>query len=146
MTIPLYERASEASRYINSKAPQHNPRLAIILGSGLGGVADAITDAVDIPYAEIPHFVNSTVDGHDGKLLIGTCGSIEVAAMKGRFHFYEGYSMEEVTLPIRVFSLMGIRSLVITNAAGGASSHLTSGTLMVIKDHINLFSFTIFNT
>jgi len=138
MTIPLYDRASEASRYINAKTRGRNPRLAIILGSGLGGVAEAIADAIDIPYPEIPHFVSSTVEGHDGKLLIGTCGGIEIVAMKGRFHFYEGYSMEEVTLPVRVFSLMGIRSLIITNAAGGGSSHLTPGTLMVIKDHINL--------
>lgn len=138
MTIPLYDRASEAARYINAKAWGRNPRLAIILGSGLGGVAEAISDPVDIPYTEIPHFVSSTVEGHDGKLLIGTCGGVEIAAMKGRFHFYEGYSMEEVTLPVRVFSVMGIRSLIITNAAGGGSSHLTPGTLMVIKDHINL--------
>ena len=138
MTIPLYERASEAARYVNAKAGGRKPRLAIILGSGLGGVAEAINDAVDIPYAEIPYFASSTIEGHEGKLIIGSCGGVEVAAMKGRVHFYEGYSMEEITLPVRVFSLMEIRSLVITNAAGGASSHLTPGTLMVIKDHLNL--------
>jgi purine-nucleoside phosphorylase len=82
--------------------------------------------------------MNSTVDGHDGRLLIGSCSGVEVVAMKGRFHFYEGYSMEEITLPIRVFSLMGVRALVITNAAGGASPQLTPGTLMLITDHINL--------
>ena len=138
MTIPLYDKAAEAARYINAKSRGRNPRLAIILGSGLGGVAEAITDMVAIPYAEIPYFVSSTVEGHDGELLVGTCGGVEVVAMKGRFHFYEGYSMEEITLPVRVFSVMGIRSLIITNAAGGSSSHLTPGTLMAIKDHINL--------
>ncbi|HJQ70088.1 MAG TPA: purine-nucleoside phosphorylase [Blastocatellia bacterium] len=138
MTIPLYERANEAARYIASKAQQRAPRLAIVLGSGLGGVADAITDAVEIPYEEIPHFMRSTVEGHAGKLIVGSCGGVEVVAMKGRFHFYEGYSMEEATLPIRVFSLMGIRTLVLTNAAGGASDHLEPGSLMIITDHINL--------
>jgi purine-nucleoside phosphorylase len=138
MTIPLYERASEAARYIGAKAERRAPRLAIVLGSGLGGVADAITDAIEIPYEEIPHFMRSTVEGHAGRLIIGTCGGVEVAAMKGRFHYYEGYSMEEATLPIRVFGLLGIRTLVLTNAAGGASQHLAPGSLMIITDHINL--------
>jgi purine-nucleoside phosphorylase len=138
MTIPLYDRASEAARFINSRAGGRAPRVAVVLGSGLGGVAEAISDAIEIPYSEIPHFMNSTVDGHDGSLLVGSCSGVEVVAMKGRFHFYEGYSMEEITLPVRVFSLMGIRVLVITNAAGGASPHLTPGTLMLITDHINL--------
>jgi purine-nucleoside phosphorylase len=138
MTISLYDRASEAARFINSKTQGRAPRVALVLGSGLGGVAEAIADATEIPYTEIPHFMNSTVDGHDGKLLVGSCSGVEVVAMKGRFHFYEGYSMEEITLPVRVFSLMGIRVLVITNAAGGASAHLTPGTLMLITDHINL--------
>lgn len=138
MTIPLYDRASEAARYIGAKAQQRAPRLAIVLGSGLGGVADAITDAVEIPYEEIPHFMRSTVEGHAGRLIIGSCGGVEVAVMKGRFHFYEGYSMQESTLPIRVFGLMGIRTLVLTNAAGGASDHLDAGSLMLITDHINM--------
>lgn len=138
MTIPLYERASEAARYIGAKAERRAPRLVIVLGSGLGGVADAITDAVEIPYEEIPHFMRSTVEGHAGRLIIGTCGGVEVAVMKGRFHFYEGYSMQEATLPIRVFGLLGVRTLVLTNAAGGASSHLAPGALMIITDHINM--------
>lgn len=138
MTIPLYERASEASRYILAKSQPRTPRVAVVLGSGLGGVADAVEDGVEIPYNEIPHFVSSTVDGHDGKLIIGSCGKVDVALMKGRFHFYEGYSMEEVTLPVRVFHLMGIRSLVLTNAAGGAAHHLSPGSLMAITDHINM--------
>lgn len=138
MTIPLYDRASEAARFVLAKAQTRTPRVAVVLGSGLAGVADAVENGVEIPYGEIPHFVRSTVEGHDGKLIIGSCGGVDVVLMKGRFHFYEGYSMEEVTLPVRVFSLMGIRSLILTNAAGGAASHLSPGLLMTITDHINM--------
>lgn len=138
MTIPLYDRASEAVRFILSKSQNHKPRVAVVLGSGLGGVADAVENGVEIPYGDIPHFVSSTVEGHEGKLIIGSCGGVDVVLMKGRVHFYEGYSMEEVTLPIRVFSLMGIRSLILTNAAGGAAPHLAPGALMALTDHVNL--------
>jgi purine-nucleoside phosphorylase len=138
MTISLYERAAEAARYISAKAALRAPRAAIVLGSGLGGVADAITDAVEIPYDEIPYFVRSTVEGHAGKLILGSLSGTDVAVMKGRFHFYEGYTMEDITLPVRVFSLMGIKTLVLTNAAGGTASHLAPGSLMLIKDHINM--------
>ncbi|HWP42707.1 MAG TPA: purine-nucleoside phosphorylase, partial [Blastocatellia bacterium] len=138
MTIPLYERATEAARYIAAKAQAHAPRIAIVLGSGLGGVAGAIADPVEIAYEEIPHFVNSTVEGHAGRLIVGNCNGVDVVAMKGRFHFYEGYSMEEVTLPVRVFAIMGIRTLILTNAAGGTGTHLSPGSLMIITDHINL--------
>jgi purine-nucleoside phosphorylase len=138
MTISLYDRASEASRYILAKAQSRAPVVAVVLGSGLGSVADAIDNRVEIPYGEIPHFVNSTVEGHDGKLIVGSCSGVDVVLMKGRFHFYEGYSMEEVTLPVRVFNVMGVRALVLTNAAGGTAPHLSPGSLMVITDHINL--------
>ena len=138
MSIPLYERAAEAARFINSKAPTHTPRVAIVLGSGLGGVADAIEDAVEILYDEIPFFMRSTVEGHAGKLIIGTLGGVDVVAMKGRFHYYEGYTMEEVTFPVRVFALMGIKTLVLTNAAGGTAAHLGPGSLTIIIDHINM--------
>jgi purine-nucleoside phosphorylase len=138
MSIPLYERAIEAARFINSKAPTRMPRAAIVLGSGLGGVADAIEDAVDIPYDEIPYFMRSTVEGHAGKLITGKLGGVDVVAMKGRFHYYEGYTLEEVTFPVRVFAMMGIKTLVLTNAAGGTASYLAPGSLMVIIDHINL--------
>jgi purine-nucleoside phosphorylase len=138
VTISLYDRASEAARYILAKAKGRTPRVAVVLGSGLAGVADAVEDGVEIPYSEIPHFVSSTVEGHAGKLIIGSCGGVDVALMKGRVHFYEGYSMEEVTLPVRVFNLMGIRSLILTNAAGGAAPHLSPGSLMAITDHINM--------
>lgn len=138
MTIPLYDRASEGARYILAKSKGQTPRVAVVLGSGLGAVARAVENAVEIPYSEIPHFVTSTVQGHDGRLIIGSCGGVDVVLMKGRAHFYEGYSMEEVTLPVRVFGVMGIRSLILTNAAGGAAPHLSTGSLMAITDHINL--------
>jgi purine-nucleoside phosphorylase len=138
MTIPIYERADEAARFINLKCGSRKPRVAVVLGSGLGGVADAVEEAVDISYDEIPYFPVSTVEGHAGKLIIGSLGGIDVLLMNGRFHFYEGYTMQEVTLPVRVFSLLGIQSLILTNAAGGAAKHLSPGTLMIINDHINL--------
>ncbi|MFP5264945.1 MAG: purine-nucleoside phosphorylase [Blastocatellia bacterium] len=136
--IPLYERASEAARYIGAKSIGRTPRAGVVLGSGLGAVADAIQDAVEIPYTDIPYFVSSTVEGHAGRLIVGSCSGVDVAVMKGRFHFYEGYSMEDVTFPVRVFSLMGIRTLLLTNAAGGVAAGLSPGALMVITDHINL--------
>ena len=138
MSASLYERCVEAADVVRAHAPGRAPVVGLILGSGLGGVADAISERVEIPYGQIPYFVKSTVVGHEGSFLIGSCGGVCVAAMKGRFHFYEGYSLEDVTLPIRVFSVLGIRSLVVTNAAGGASPQLEPGTLMLITDHINM--------
>jgi purine-nucleoside phosphorylase len=138
MSIPLYEKANEAARFIAAKSGRSSPRVAVVLGSGLGGVAACVQDEVEIPYGEIPYFVKSTVEGHAGTLIVGTCSGVDVVLMRGRFHFYEGYSMEEVTLPVRVFAAMGIRSLVLTNAAGGVASHLAPGSLMVITDHINM--------
>jgi len=138
MTISLFERATEAARYIGARCDARAPRIAVVLGSGLAGVADAIEDGVEIPYSDIPFFAHSTVEGHAGTLLVGACGGIDVAVMKGRFHFYEGYTMEEVTLPVRVFSQMGIRSIILTNAAGGIAKGLAPGSLMAITDHLNL--------
>jgi purine-nucleoside phosphorylase len=136
LAIPLYERATEAARYIASKTERFRPRVAVVLGSGLGGVADAVCDGIEIPYEDIPFFVNSTVEGHAGRLIIGECGGVDALAMKGRLHFYEGYSMEEITLPVRVFSLMGVRALILTNAAGGTSPHLNPGSLMIIRRRV----------
>jgi purine-nucleoside phosphorylase len=138
MTISVFDRASEAGRFIHARSAGKIPRVAVVLGSGLGGVADCVQGGAEIPYGEIPYFVKSTVEGHAGTLIVGTCSGVDVALMRGRFHFYEGYSMEEVTLPIRVFAAMGIRSLILTNAAGGVASHLSPGSLMVITDHINM--------
>ena len=115
------------------------PKTAIILGSGLGELASEITDAVEIPYGEIPNFPISTVEGHSGKLIFGKLGKKNVMAMKGRFHFYEGYGMKHVTFPIRVMYELGIKTLFVSNAAGGMNPVFRIGDLMVITDHINMF-------
>src|SRR6266446_10010168 len=133
----LYERAEKAARMIRARA-NAEVSVAIVLGSGLGAFADDLTHAVAIPYEEIPGFARSTVEGHAGKLVIGKAGDMAVAVMQGRFHFYEGYSLEEVTFPIRVLKLLGVRTLVLTNAAGALNVEFAPGSLMVISDHLNL--------
>ncbi len=131
-----YERAVQAADFIRSRA-QELPRVALILGSGLGAFADELDEAVAIPYEDIPCFPVSTVEGHAGRLVLGKVNGVPVAAMQGRFHYYEGYSLDEVTLPMRVFHLLGVKSAIITNAAGGLNSGYMPGTLMVISDHLN---------
>jgi purine-nucleoside phosphorylase len=133
----LYERAEHATRVIRART-NVEPRIAIVLGSGLGGFADDFEDSVGIPYEEIPGFVRSTAEGHVGQLVAGKVDSVPVLAMQGRVHYYEGYSFEEVTFPIRTFKLLGIKTLILTNAAGGINVQLTQGALMVISDHLNL--------
>jgi purine-nucleoside phosphorylase len=133
----LYERAQEAARLIRTHADRDVP-VAIVLGSGLGAFAEDLMDSREIPYEAIPGFARSTVQGHAGRLVIGKVGEVTVAAMQGRFHFYEGYSLEEVTFPIRVLKLLGVRTVVLTNAAGTLKIEFTPGSLMVISDHLNL--------
>jgi purine-nucleoside phosphorylase len=133
----LYERAQEAARLIRTRT-QAEVAVAIVLGSGLGAFAQELTDATEIPYGEIPGFARSTVEGHAGRLVIGKAGDVTVAAMQGRFHFYEGYSLQDVTFPIRVLKLLGVNTLMLTNAAGALNTELTPGSLMVISDHLNL--------
>jgi len=133
----LYERAQAAARLIRTRTDAVVP-VAIVLGSGLGAFAGDLTEATEIRYDEIPGFARSTVEGHAGRLVIGQVGGVTVAAMQGRFHFYEGYSLEEVTFPIRVLKLLGVRTLVLTNAAGTLKIEFTPGSLMVISDHLNL--------
>jgi purine-nucleoside phosphorylase len=133
----LYERAEHATRVIRSRISVE-PRIALVLGSGLGGFADEFEEAVGIPYEEIPGFMRSTAQGHAGRLVIGKIDSVPVLAMQGRVHYYEGYSLEEVTFPIRTFGLLGVKTIVLTNAAGGINVQLTQGALMVISDHLNL--------
>lgn len=133
----LYERAEHATRIIRARI-SIEPRIAIILGSGLGGFADDFEDAVGIPYEEIPGFMRSTAQGHAGQLVVGKVDSVPLVAMQGRVHYYEGYSLEEVTFPIRTFKLLGIKTLILTNAAGGINVQLTQGGLMVLTDHLNL--------
>lgn len=133
----LYERAEHAARVIRARI-KTEPRIAIILGSGLGAFADEFDDAVGIPYSEIPGFKQSTAQGHAGRLVIGSIDSVPLLAMQGRVHYYEGYSLEEVTFPIRTFKLLGIKTLILTNASGGINVELGQGALMVISDHVNL--------
>ncbi len=136
--LSIYEKATEAARFITAKINDKKPQIAVVLGSGLGGVADAVENPIAVHYSDIPHFPVSTVEGHAGHLVSGSLGGVDVLLMKGRFHFYEGYDMKQVTLPVRVFSLLGIQTLILTNAAGGTAPHLGPGTLMLITDHINL--------
>lgn len=112
---------------------------AVILGSGLGGLVEAVKDKTEIPYGEIPHFPVSTVRGHGGKLILGKLDGKGVLVMQGRFHYYEGYHMREVTFPVRVMSELGITGLVVTNAAGGINRNFRVGDLMIISDHLNFF-------
>lgn len=131
-----YDRATEAAEFIKSKV-SFKPQMALILGSGLGDFADTLDGKVAIPYSDIPYFKKSTVQGHKGNLVFGKCKGVEVVAMQGRNHFYEGHKMEEIVFPIRVFKLIGITKIIVTNAAGGVNKMLEAGDLMLIKDHIN---------
>ena len=132
-----FTRAQAAARFIQKKT-RLRPKIALVLGSGLGAFADEFSAATRIPYAKIPHFPRSTAIGHAGKLVIGKVDGIEVAGMQGRVHLYEGYSPQDVAFPIRVFSRLGAKAVILTNAAGGIKKEFTQGRLVVISDHINL--------
>ena len=116
-----------------------SPKTAIVLGTGLGQLASEITDKLEIPYSDIPNFPVSTVEGHSGKLIFGKLGGVDILAMQGRFHYYEGYNMKEVTFPVRVMYELGIKTLFVSNAAGGMNPAFKIGDIMIITDHINLF-------
>jgi len=116
-----------------------NPKTAIILGTGLGQLASEITDKLEIPYSDIPNFPVSTVEGHSGKMIFGKLGGKDILAMQGRFHYYEGYSMKEVTFPVRVMYELGIDTLFVSNAGGGTNPQFKVGDIMIITDHINFF-------
>jgi purine-nucleoside phosphorylase len=130
-----YERAQEAAKFILGKTSLR-PKIALVLGSGLGAFANEFGGATKIPYAQIPHFPRSTAIGHAGQLVVGKANGIAVAGMQGRVHLYEGYSVKDVSFPVRVFARMGIKALIVTNAAGGIK--FVQGRLVVIRDHINL--------
>ena len=130
------EKIKEASTYIANKS-QYSPTIGMILGSGLGELADKIEDAEHYEYGDIPHFAVSTVKGHSGKLVIGHLEGQKVVAMQGRIHFYEGYSMKDITFPVRVMKDLGVDTLIVTNACGGMNEKLHVGALMLIEDHIN---------
>lgn len=131
------KKYKETADYLAGKFPVL-PEIAIILGSGLGGLADKIDEPVVVPYSDIPHFKHSTAMGHKGNLICGKLGGKYVLAMQGRFHFYEGYRMDEVTYPVRVMKLLGVKTLLVSNAAGGINTSFKVGDLMIIRDHINM--------
>ncbi len=132
-----YEQAQETAAFIRSRYDRQL-QAAVVLGSGLGAFADEVENAVKIPYEEIPNFQRSTVVGHEGKLVLGEINGVSVAVQQGRFHYYEGYDISQVIFPVRVFSLLGIKTLILTNAAGSINTSFKPGSLMVIRDHINL--------
>lgn len=132
-----YERAEQAAQYVLSRT-KLRPGIALVLGSGLGGFADELEDAVRIPYADLPHYPKPTAEGHAGQLVIGKAEGVVVAAMQGRVHLYEGHPIKDIVFPMRVFGRMGIGAAILTNAAGGISHKLKQGCLVVLQDHINL--------
>src|SRR5277367_6464382 len=137
VTMSEFQKAEQAAKFIRSKT-KLQPKIALVLGSGLGAFADEFTASIKIPYSEIPHFPRSTAIGHAGKLVIGKVGDTPVIGMQGRVHLYEGYSVHEVVFPIRVFARLGLQAVILTNAAGGIQRELTQGRLVLIRDHINL--------
>jgi purine-nucleoside phosphorylase len=134
----MYERIQETASWLKCRMTT-SPKTAIVLGTGLGQLASEITDKTEYPYSDIPNFPVSTVEGHSGKLIFGKLGGVDILAMQGRFHFYEGYSMKEVTFPVRVMYEIGIKTLFVSNAAGGMNPTFKIGDLMIITDHINFF-------
>src|SRR5690242_10789654 len=132
-----FERAEEAAQFILNKTSLR-PQVALVLGSGLGAFADELTDAIHIPFADIPHYPRASAIGHAGQLVVGNVGDIAVAAMQGRVHFYEGHPISDVVFPMRVFGRMGVKAAILTNAAGGINTDLKQGCLVILQDHINL--------
>jgi purine-nucleoside phosphorylase len=133
----FYAKIEEAAKYVRERASAR-PRFAIVLGTGLGGAADAIEAEVSIPYEDLPHVVNATGLGHAGTLIVGKLGGQDVVAMQGRLHYYEGYSMKQITFPLRVMRALGAVELVMSSAVGGLDPHLDRGDIVVLTDHINL--------
>lgn len=135
----MLEQIQQTANYILEKTNHFKPSVGIILGSGLGGLVKEIDVKYTLPYSEIPNFPQSTVHGHKGQLIIGYLSEKPVLAMQGRFHYYEGYDMKQITFPVRVMKQLGIEKLIVSNAAGGMNPEFQLGELMIIKDHINLF-------
>lgn len=133
----MYAKILETAAWLRERMP-NAPQTAIVLGTGLGQLAESIEKLLCIPYADIPHFPVSTVEGHSGQLIFGRLGGKDIMAMQGRFHYYEGYSMGEVTFPVRIMYELGIRTLFVSNAAGGTNPAFAIGDLMIITDHINM--------
>ncbi len=134
----MLQKIQETADFLKSKL-RTNPKTGIILGTGLGNLVTQLTDTKEIPYDTIPNFPVSTVEGHSGKLIEGKLGGVDVLAMQGRFHYYEGYDMKAVTFPVRVMKALGVENLLVSNASGGMSPDFEIGDLMIITDHINVF-------
>jgi purine-nucleoside phosphorylase len=139
--MTTFEHVSEAAAFVRSRLGRLTPQIAIVLGSGLGAVAEAVGDPVVVPFAEVPHFPKSTVEGHSGRIVAGSLGGVDVVVLQGRVHFYEGYTPQQVTFPARVLGALGVRALVLTNAAGGIAEGYRIGQLVALADHINLMGF-----
>jgi purine-nucleoside phosphorylase len=139
--MTYFEQASEAAQFLREKLADLTPHIAIVLGSGLGAVADAVTSPILVPYGEIPHFPQSTVEGHSGRIVAGLLGGMPVVVMQGRVHYYEGYTPQQVTFPMRVLGTLGVRTAILTNAAGGIRPEYQIGDLVLLSDHINALGF-----
>lgn len=141
--MQLYDQLQETLKFLKGRAPNFSPKIGIILGSGLGDFADRLQDKIVIPYQEIPNFPASSVPGHAGRLVLGSLGGVQMVAMQGRVHYYEGFSPHQVGFPARVLCSLGIKTLVVTNAAGGIQADLKPGDLMTITDHLNLSGWNV---
>jgi purine-nucleoside phosphorylase len=137
MSTAYFDQVSEAAAWLRSSLDARAPRLGIVLGSGLGAVADSVTDARTVDYAQIPHFPLSTVEGHTGRIIAGRLGGVDAIVMQGRVHYYEGYTPAQVTFPMRVLGALGVQVVVLTNAAGGIQAGYKVGQLIALSDHIN---------
>jgi len=135
--MTYFDQVSEATAFLRAILGPFSPRIGIVLGSGLGAVADAVTDPVVMPYSQIPHFPQSTVEGHSGRIVAGLLGKTPVVVMQGRVHFYEGYTPQQVTFPMRVLGALGLQAVILTNAAGGIQDSYRLGQLIALSDHIN---------
>ncbi len=139
--MSTFEDVQEAVAFLRTRLGAVAPKIGIVLGSGLGAVADAVLDPILVSYAEIPHFPQSTVEGHSGRIVAGLLGGVPVLVMQGRVHFYEGYTPQQVTFPMRVLGALGVRTVILTNAAGGIKDGYRIGQLLVLADHINFLGF-----
>ena len=137
MSTAYFDQVSQAAAWLRGRLPAVEPRLGIVLGSGLGAAAEAVTEAVTVPYSDIPHFPQSTVEGHAGRIVAGELSGLPVIIMQGRVHYYEGYTPAQVTFPLRVLGALGVRAVVLTNAAGGIKDGYRIGQLVALSDHIN---------
>jgi purine-nucleoside phosphorylase len=137
-----YDQISEAITFLQIMLGPIQPRIGVVLGSGLGAAAFPLADQIVVPYAEIPHFPHATIKGHKGRLVVGFLGELPVIFMQGRVHFYEGYTPQQVTFPVRVLGALGVQSVVLTNAAGGISENYHRGQLVAVADHINLMGWS----